>query len=94
MQGSGSSAIAIVALALMMAACTRAEMAETPAATDACGASGYQSLIGSQLAAVTLPAGLATRIIEPGQVVTTDYDAERLNVDLDAAGRITGVHCG
>ena len=62
---------------------------------DACGASGMQGLIGRDrrvLAAMTLPQG--TRVIEPGQPVTTDYSSQRLNIDLDARGRIVRLWCG
>jgi hypothetical protein len=54
-----------------------------------------QSLVGQGrdvLAAMTLPQG--TRVIEPGMAITEDYRADRLNLDLDAGGRITRVWCG
>lgn len=60
-----------------------------------CGAEGLQGLVGrdkSVLSAMTLPAG--TRVIEPWTAVTEDYSAERLNIDVDARGRITGLWCG
>ena len=62
---------------------------------NACGASGLQDLLGrdkSVLAAMTFPVG--TRVIEPGTAVTEDYRADRLNIDVDASGKITGVWCG
>ena len=34
------------------------------------------------------------RWIKPGTAVTMDYRPERLNVDLDDKGVITGFHCG
>ena len=34
------------------------------------------------------------RWIKPGDAVTMDFSEGRLNVDLDGAGRITGVRCG
>ncbi|MDZ4065545.1 MAG: I78 family peptidase inhibitor [Tabrizicola sp.] len=61
----------------------------------ACGAAGMQGLVGrdrSALAAMSLPVG--TRVIEPGTPITEDYRADRLNIDVDARGRITGVWCG
>ena len=61
---------------------------------DACGASGYQSLIGRPLAAVTLPAGLDLRIINPGDAVTMDFRDTRLNFELDADGNVAVVRCG
>ena len=61
---------------------------------DACGASGYQALVGSLLAAVTLPADLEARIIQPGDAVTMDFAAERMNIEVDAEGRIVRIYCG
>ena len=62
--------------------------------TDACGASGYQSLVGAPLAAATFPAGIDLRLINPGEAVTMDFRADRLNVELDATGTIQRVRCG
>lgn len=82
------AAAALVALAL--AGCVAAEPEQ-----NACGAAGMQDLIGkdqSVFAAMTLPEG--TRIITPGTAVTEDYRPTRLNIDVDRAGKITGVWCG
>lgn len=59
-----------------------------------CGADGYQSLVGAQLAAVSLPADLDARVIEPGMAVTMDFRASRLNIEVDEAGVIERVYCG
>lgn len=68
----------------------------TPADTDGrCGAAGLQGLIGqreSVLAALRLRQPM--RVIHPGQAVTMDYSAERLNIQIDKAGRIAAVTCG
>lgn len=53
----------------------------------------YQSLVGSNIGAVTLPAGLAQRIITPGMAVTEDYNPDRLNVYVDDKGWVTKVEC-
>ena len=34
------------------------------------------------------------RVIRPGMMVTMDYLPDRLNIDVDATGRITGLWCG
>ena len=34
------------------------------------------------------------RILRPGQMVTMEYSAERLNLDVDASGKVTRVRCG
>ncbi|MEI2808282.1 I78 family peptidase inhibitor [Albidovulum sp.] len=36
----------------------------------------------------------AVRVIAPGQAVTMDYSASRLNLETDASGRIIRFHCG
>jgi Peptidase inhibitor I78 family len=62
---------------------------------NACGAAGMQDLVGRDdavIAAMTFPEG--TRLIYPGTPVTEDYHPNRLNIDIDQSGRITGVWCG
>jgi hypothetical protein len=66
---------------------------EEATAQDTCGASGYRAMIGSNVAAITLPAGLNHRIIAPDAVVTQDFSAERVNFLTDANGVITSVEC-
>ncbi|MDP3822983.1 MAG: I78 family peptidase inhibitor [Burkholderiales bacterium] len=34
------------------------------------------------------------RMVRPGQMVTMEYDAGRLTLDIDAAGRVARVRCG
>ena len=38
-------------------------------------------------------AGIA-RTLKPGQVVTMEYRADRLDLDVDASNVVTGVRCG
>ena len=67
---------------------------EVPAA-NACGATGLQWLVGrpvSELNRVQL--ANQPRILTPGSVMTMDYRAERLNVELDNASRIIRLFCG
>ena len=62
---------------------------------DLCWANSLTSLVGQPAAALDrmiLPA--ATRIIRPGEAVTMDYSATRLNVELDAGDRVVRVSCG
>jgi hypothetical protein len=61
---------------------------------DACGAERYRSLIGTNVAAVTLPAELDFRVIGPGEAVTMDFVETRLNLRTDADGTILEVYCG
>jgi hypothetical protein len=34
------------------------------------------------------------RVLKPDQRVTMEFDGERLNLEVDAEGRITSVRCG
>jgi hypothetical protein len=34
------------------------------------------------------------RVIRPGEVVTMEFNAERLTFDVDGSGRISGIRCG
>lgn len=62
---------------------------------DACGASGLQELIGQSAKKLeVMRFAHPVRIIRPGMAVTMDYSAERLNIEVDAAERITRVTCG
>lgn len=36
----------------------------------------------------------SARVLRPGQVVTMEFDATRLNLDVDAQGRVLRVRCG
>jgi hypothetical protein len=67
------------------------DMGETE---DACGAGRYQDLVGTNVAAVTLPAELDFRVIGPGEAVTMDFVETRLNLRTDADGTILEVYCG
>lgn len=81
----------ILACVLMVGGCVVTKQPDP----NACGASGMQNLIGKDddvLAAFTLPQG--TRFIYPGTPVTEDYRPDRLNIDIDQSGVITGVWCG
>jgi hypothetical protein len=89
---------ALIAL-LALAACVEQGPAEPPAPVDpgpdACGASWLQGFVGkdeSILAATTF--AVPVRILRPGMAVTMDYSPGRLNVELDARGRIVRVYCG
>ncbi len=62
--------------------------------TDPCGAQGHTALLGSNIAAVTLPADLNDRVVGPDTVVTTDYVPGRLNIETNADGMIIGLSCG
>lgn len=69
--------------------------ANTGSAADACGASGFQNLVGTSVGALdpaTLPE--PRRIVFPDQSVTTDFVEERLNVEIGANDQVARVYCG
>lgn len=70
---------------------TMPQTADEATAQDTCGASAYRHLIDQNVAAVTLPEGVRT--IGPDTVVTQDFRPDRLNVMLDAEGRIVDLRC-
>jgi hypothetical protein len=79
--------------AVMLAAC--AASPPDADATDTCGAAALDELVGqdlSALSAMTFPD--TTRFIRPGDAVTMDYVAERLNFDLSDDGKIQRAWCG
>ena len=87
------ASIVMLPASVLLAACGSAT-GTVEDGEDACGASGYQALVGAPLAAVTLPADLGARIIREGDAVTMDFNAERMNIEVDAEGRVTRVFCG
>jgi len=71
---------------------------EEPAAAveaDTCGAQRFTYLVGQPKSLVdrmSFPDG--TRVILPGQGVTMDFRAERLNVLIDGNAAVERVYCG
>ena len=66
---------------------------EEATAQDTCGASAYRSFIGTNLAAVSLPADANIRVVQPDTMVTEDFRPDRVNIITDAQGQITSVEC-
>lgn len=67
---------------------------EPAEAAGECPAADYASLVGTNMAAVTLPADLKRRMIGPDTIVTMDYKPERLNIYTDEDGVVERVACG
>lgn len=86
--------VALLAAAVL-SACEAVPPAVTPEPPqDACGAEGYQGLIGQPravLAQMTFPIG--TRLIGPDDAVTADFRPDRLNIEFGRTGRIEKVGC-
>lgn len=85
----------LVAL-MALSACVEAPVtAEPEPGTDECHASAMQDLVGQDRSVLdTMRFGVPVRIIGPGQAVTMDYIATRMNIEYGENGRITRVSCG
>ena len=76
-----------------------AAAAPTPPVTapdeDSCNKAAYASLIGkTEKDPMVPPVSALVRHIHPGDQVTMDYRADRLDIDIDDKGMITGLRCG
>ena len=56
--------------------------------------SGYSGLVGTNVAAVTLPADKVVRVLKEGQPATMDFLEDRLNIETDDDGIILRLYCG
>ena len=71
-----------------------------PAPAVACNAQPAQSAVGQNSTASVMESARArsgaqiARILRPGQMVTKEFDAQRLNLEVDGNGRIIAVRCG
>ncbi len=64
-------------------------------ASDTCGAAPHASLVGQDATALERVLILRqVRVIRPGQAVTLEFLAERLNFHVGENGRITHITCG
>jgi hypothetical protein len=89
-------------LVVALGACNAVQQAAAPltggadeASPVACGADTRQDWVGQSVAVlndIELPAG--TRVLFPTTPATMDFNAERLNVAVDASDNITRVYCG
>lgn len=87
----------LILAAFILAACqtdVETKPDNRPAPPDDCGASQYQSLIGTPVDPAAFAGHAALRIIPPGTAVTMDYRPDRLNVETDDSGIITRITCG
>jgi hypothetical protein len=68
--------------------------------SNVCRADVAQRFVGEQAdretvrAAVAASGAKSVRVIEPDMMVTMDYRGDRLNIRVDASGRIVTVTCG
>lgn len=97
-----------VFMAAALAACSTAGFGPSPAPlgrSDApvggtCRAEGARMVVGKSASAqvveqarVAAGARMA-RVLHPGQVITKEFDGERLNLEVDAKGVVLAVRCG
>jgi hypothetical protein len=98
------SATFIGTTVLLVSACSSAPTSPTeqaPLPSNAlCNAAPAQFAVGRHADAMLVDnararAGAKTvRVLKPGQVVTMEFNAERLSLSVDDAGRVTRVSCG
>ncbi|MES2687067.1 MAG: I78 family peptidase inhibitor [Pseudomonadota bacterium] len=94
-----------IAASLLVACTTPAPPPVTgtsPAAPPAsvCNAQGAQFAVGKTAGASVVEearqrsGSYMARVLRPGQMVTMEFNAQRLNLDVNAAGVVTRVRCG
>ena len=90
--------LTFAASALLLQACGTTTLFTTPVpapAINQCGAAALQVLVGQPVSVLPdIGPWTAKRIIQPGQLITQDFSATRLNVQVDGAGRILALTCG
>ena len=65
-----------------------------------CNAAPAQSFVGKDSTASVIEAARVqsgahmARVLRPGQMITKEYNAQRLNLVVDDNGRVTAVRCG
>lgn len=95
MTGLGRWAAGMVVVVAAAAACVPVDAPSPEEGLDECGAAELQYLVGAparDLDAMRFEGPV--RVILPDMAVTMDFKAERVNFDVNAAGRITRVFCG
>lgn len=76
-----------------------AASAPAPVATP-CNAQPAQNAVGQNSTASVMESARVrsgaqmARILRPGQMITKEFDAQRLNLEVDGSGRIVAVRCG
>ena len=74
--------------------------AQAPAPEALCNAQPAQAAVGQSSTASVMESARArsgahmARILRPGQMVTQEFDAQRLSLEVNSSGRIVAVRCG
>jgi uncharacterized lipoprotein YajG len=72
----------------------------TPPTAATCNAEGAQFAVGKAAGASVVEearqrsGAYMARLLRPNQAVTMEYNAQRLNLDVNSAGVVTRVRCG
>lgn len=95
--------IALAASSVLMSACGTPATGQAPdpaPVSGRCNAAPAQFAVGRTADAAlenetrTRAGAKMVRVLKPNQVVTMEFNAERLNLSVDDAGRVTRVNCG
>lgn len=84
---------------MAVSACTSSPDSTTPAGSQGCNAEAVQSLVGQTatpqlLDSARKQAGAQrARLLRPDDVVTLEYDSQRLNLHTDDSLIIERIHC-
>lgn len=88
----------LVCVALLVAGCSQAGASDEggPTAQDlsACNGEALVTFIGQPATQLDGQLPEDARVIGPDTAVTQDYRPDRINVDVDADGNVTGIRCG
>lgn len=101
--------LSVAATAVLLTACsstpfgpTKTKSADTPAprAMQRCDTARAQWAVGKTNTEHTInearqrSGAYMARVLRPGQPTTREFNAERLNLEVDATGRIVAARCG
>ena len=79
----------VLALPVLLAACVPG-LAPRPTCDEAL----YDTEIGRPLDEIAVDPALTTRVIRPGEAVTEEFSADRLNIEVDGSDRAVRFTCG
>jgi hypothetical protein len=95
--------IALAASSVLMSACGTPATGQAPdpaPVSGRCNAAPAQFAVGRTADAAlenearTRAGAKTVRVLKPNQIVTMEFNAERLNLSVDDTGRVTRVNCG
>lgn len=91
---------AAVSACAQQASSVRAPATPAAPAAGVCNAAGAQFALGQSLTAQvqteaqTRSGAKIVRVLRPGQMVTMEFNEQRLNLEVDGTGRVIQVRCG